>query len=148
MKKENKKGFVLLYAVLVTTVVLAVGLVMSNIITKQITLSFIGRDSQVAFYAADAGIECFKFWANQRIFSVDGVKFSCFGGTEFQVGGAPGTQDFSVFFGGNGSCAKVTIERNNAGDILNSSSLGYNIGSQSECPIFSNRLVYRFRGSI
>lgn len=62
MKINKKNGFVVLYAVLVTTVIVAVGLIMSNIMVKQIILSTTGRDSQKAFYAANAGLECVIFW--------------------------------------------------------------------------------------
>lgn len=58
MKIYKKNGFAILYAVLVTTVIVAVGLIMSNVTTKQIILSTTGRDSQKAFYAANAGLEC------------------------------------------------------------------------------------------
>ena len=30
--------------------------------TKELKLSGLGRESQIAFYAADAGIECFFYW--------------------------------------------------------------------------------------
>lgn len=59
---DNKKGFVLLYAVLAVTVILAVGLLLTNIITKQILLSTTGRDSQFAYYAADSMRECVFYW--------------------------------------------------------------------------------------
>ncbi len=61
-KKVQSKGFVLLYAVLVSGVVLSVGLSLINLITKQIILSSIGRNSQFAYYAADAGKQCAYFW--------------------------------------------------------------------------------------
>lgn len=64
MKKftTNNSGFVLLYAVLVSGIILSVGLSLMNLITKQITLSSIGRNSQFAYYAADAGKRCAFYW--------------------------------------------------------------------------------------
>lgn len=68
LKNNKQPGFVLLYAVLVVTVVLAVGLILINIITKQITLSIVGRNSQVAFYAADSGRDCLEYWKRLGVF--------------------------------------------------------------------------------
>jgi len=60
--KHHNSGFVLLYAVLVSGIILSVGLSLMNLITKQITLSSIGRNSQFAYYAADAGKRCAFYW--------------------------------------------------------------------------------------
>ncbi|MFA6416342.1 MAG: hypothetical protein WCW56_02545 [Candidatus Paceibacterota bacterium] len=60
--KFLSKGFVLLYSLLVAGIVLAIGLSLSSIISKQITLSSIGKMSRVAYYAADAGRDCAFFW--------------------------------------------------------------------------------------
>jgi len=53
-KKNNKReGFVLLFAVLISSLVLAVGISMISIALKQVQLSGSGRDSQYAFYVAN-----------------------------------------------------------------------------------------------
>ena len=59
-RKAN--GFTLLLSLLVISVVLSVSLGIFNIMTKELKLSGIGRESQIAFYAADVGIECFFYW--------------------------------------------------------------------------------------
>src|SRR3989344_7616279 len=59
-RKAN--GFTLLLSLLVVSVILSVSLGIFNIMTKELKLSGIGRESQIAFYAADAGIECFFYW--------------------------------------------------------------------------------------
>lgn len=59
---KNNKGFTLLFAVIVSTLVLAVGGSIINIALKQVILSGVGRDSQYAFYAANTGIECALYW--------------------------------------------------------------------------------------
>lgn len=61
-KIKNKKGFALLYAVLVSSILLSIGLAIFNITMKELLLSSLGRDSQFAFYAADTGIECALYW--------------------------------------------------------------------------------------
>ncbi len=55
---QTKKGFSILFASLVASLVLAIGLAILRITIKQITLASAGRESQHAFYAADTGTEC------------------------------------------------------------------------------------------
>ncbi len=57
----KKTGFALLYAILLTSVVLLVGVSLMNILTKQIIYSSLNQNSQVAYYAANAGRECLLF---------------------------------------------------------------------------------------
>ena len=59
-KKHN--GFALLYAVLISSILLAIGLAIFNLTIKELLLSSLGRDSQFAFYAADTGAECALYW--------------------------------------------------------------------------------------
>ncbi len=56
------KGFTLLMSVLVVSIMLGIGVGISVLITGEIYLSNIGRLSQVAYYAADAGVECAIYW--------------------------------------------------------------------------------------
>lgn len=59
---NKEKGFALLFAVLVSVMVLAVGTSIINIALKQVILSGAGRESQFAFYAANTGMECALYW--------------------------------------------------------------------------------------
>lgn len=52
------KGFTLLFAALVGSLVIAIGMAILNITLKQLILASAGRESQQAFFAADAGVEC------------------------------------------------------------------------------------------
>ncbi len=59
-RKTNAKvsaGFALLLTMIVVAVTLAVGLSLLNITLKQFTLSSTSRDSEIAFHAADSGLE-------------------------------------------------------------------------------------------
>lgn len=62
IEKNKKQGIVLFVAALVAAIVLAIGIGTLNITLKELTLSAIGRESQVAFDAADAGLDCALFW--------------------------------------------------------------------------------------
>jgi hypothetical protein len=73
MKKlRDQKGFTLLLAALVASIVLSLGSSIFLIAKKQVTLSSLGRDSQFAFYAADTGAECALYWD---------IRHSAFGAT-------------------------------------------------------------------
>lgn len=61
-KNPRQRGFTLLLAALVSSVVLAVGAAIFSIAQKQLMLSSTGRDSQFAFYAADTIAECALYW--------------------------------------------------------------------------------------
>ena len=65
MKKYNpthKKGFAMLFTVLLMSLVLSIGLSLSSLSLKQTLLSSLAKDSQVAFYQADAGAECGMYY--------------------------------------------------------------------------------------
>lgn len=57
-----KKGFVMLFSVLISSMLVVIGLSIFNITLKELTISTSGRESQVAFYAANSGIECALYW--------------------------------------------------------------------------------------
>jgi len=59
---QDQKGFTLLFAILVSILVLAVGASIISIAIKQVILSGAGRESQYAFYAANTGVECALYW--------------------------------------------------------------------------------------
>lgn len=61
-KKYSQRGFTLLLAALVASIVLALGASIFEIAQKEVTLSSLGRDSQFAFYVADTAAECALYW--------------------------------------------------------------------------------------
>jgi type II secretory pathway pseudopilin PulG len=62
-KIENKKGgFALLFAILVSILIVSIGASIISISLRQIILSSTSRESQLAFYAANTGIECAFYW--------------------------------------------------------------------------------------
>ena len=62
---QKKRGFALLIAVIFMSVMLSLGLALSSIGYKQQVLASTATESQYAFYAADAGMEC-ALYADQR----------------------------------------------------------------------------------
>lgn len=155
-QKNTKQGFTLLFAVLVSTLVLAVGASIINIALKQVVLSGVGRESQYAFYAANTGIECAYYWdlagfANRRVFATSTISLEPPEGEIFCAGidiiadgdGAgnlidyPGNKfhvnsfelDFESEEEGISSCAKIFVKKEIlAGGIASTTieSRGYN----------------------
>ncbi len=65
MKKflhTKEKGFTLLFAVLVSTLVVSIGASIISIALRQTILSGTSRESQYAFYAANTVLECAYYW--------------------------------------------------------------------------------------
>ena len=60
--KKHSRGFTLLLAAIISSIVLSLGVSIYQIVSKELALSSLGRDSQLAFYAADTGAECALFW--------------------------------------------------------------------------------------
>lgn len=61
-KRQKNKGFTLLFAVLISSMVLIVGASIITIALKQNFLSGSARESQYAFYASNSGLECAMYW--------------------------------------------------------------------------------------
>lgn len=60
-KLKVNAGFTLLFASLIGSLVFTIGIAILNISLKQLSLATAGRESQQAFYSADAGVECALF---------------------------------------------------------------------------------------
>jgi Tfp pilus assembly protein PilE len=126
---QPTRGFTLLIAVILASVALALGLVLVDIAYKQTVLSSTSRQSQSAFYNADAALECALYYDQQQDF---------FGGDPFEFppsevtcneqpvsfslvrsGSAPIKTTFTIPCEGGGTSASVTVWKNNSGDDEN-----------------------------
>jgi Tfp pilus assembly protein PilX len=59
---NTKKGYTLLFAILLTSIILSVSISILNISQKEVILSSSSRDSQIALYAADSALECAQYF--------------------------------------------------------------------------------------
>lgn len=59
---NKKSGFTLLFAVLVSTLVVSIGATIISIALRQTILSSTSRESQFAFYAANTALDCAHYW--------------------------------------------------------------------------------------
>ena len=57
-KDLKKKGFIVPFAILISTIILAISSGVSAILMKEIFFSRLNRESSVAYYVADTALEC------------------------------------------------------------------------------------------
>jgi len=121
--KTSPKGFTLLVAVILSTVVLTVGLSLLDHVYKQNVISSTVRQSEIAFYNADSAMECALYF-DQKFNYFDFLNPTplsvndCHGmGTT--VGGYSSIADaqkrttiFNILSGG-GTIARVTVVKTN-----------------------------------
>jgi Tfp pilus assembly protein PilV len=82
--RNSESGFALLMTLIVVTVVISIGLSVLDLTIKQVRLSTNARDSEIAFHAANAGMECARFWrrsASDEMEAGDTVTINCFSST-------------------------------------------------------------------
>lgn len=136
----RSRGFTLLVAVIFTSVVLSVALALSDVAYRQVVLASTARQSQYAFYAADAGLECSLYW-DQKMDEFDYTteplsgSFSCQGQTvSFSAPAASAgsrTTTFSIPCAGGGSQSAAVIYKQSTGATAMDVS-GYNSCTSSD----------------
>lgn len=143
-KTEN--GYTLLFSVLISSLLLAIGLAILNISTKEVALSSAARESEFAFYAADSGAECAMRWDFQGALATTtaNATVTCNGTTEGAVYSNAGgvwtvTLDDNSQSGKN-PCFSVTVEKKYVSSNLKTKieSRGYNT-----CDVNNPRRVER-----
>lgn len=149
---QKNKGIALLMTVVISFIVIAIGLSLSNIALRELDISITVREGMRATYAADAGIECARYWStkNANYFSVerpdgDFRTIDCGGTTinlrsAWQNGGSNKASYDNLVMPVNGSEALITVtrERDNDERTARLVSAGYN-------RIVGNRQVTAFR---
>ena len=140
----SQRGFTLMLAALIASLLTALGLAMFSIAQKEVILSSLGRDSQFAFYAADTGAECalhwdFKFdaFSTSTVYTSTTTPASCAGQelqdfpTPWETGnpdgivGLGGGYTSSFWFEPDGYCVYVTVTRSDTHPRTVVESLGY-----------------------
>lgn len=64
-----KNGFALLIALIVSSILLVVGVGVAGIGFREMRLASFSNQSEIAFYAAETGLECGLYWDKARPFS-------------------------------------------------------------------------------
>jgi hypothetical protein len=137
---QRNKGYTLLFAVLVSSIVLSVGISILTISKKEFQLAASARDSTSAFYAADSGLECAVYYNDRGEFStstpIDLNDISCGGYTPIVFSEQGDSEDSTIIhtqLGDSGSCAIVSIDKYYVNGISQTRiiSRGYNTGWKS-----------------
>lgn len=133
-KTKLNKGFVILFAVTISAILLSIALGVSNIALKEIRFGTSAKDTVNALSAADAGIECALLYdkssASSNAFTGTAGAMSC-SGNSFSPTESPA--NFWTFVVPNigsslESCAKVTVDKTTY-PITRIISKGYNVGN-------------------
>ncbi len=148
---QNKKGFSTFIAVIIAGSLTLVAFTVSKIVTRSIEFANTGRNSQEAFFAADAGIECAIYWDTKEdvskfATSTSGAPITCAGvsmssgtisgtSTAFRIGGGGDANRTSTFgfvlnqgINPSNACVIVLVTKYYVGTTLMTkvSSYGYN----------------------
>lgn len=139
----RNRGFTLLLAALLASLLSSLALAIFNIAQKEVILSSIGRDSQFAFYAADAGAECALYWDfkynafnPEEVYAGDppqcaGTLLNEFptpyenGFPDDEPGGLGGADTTTFWFESAGYCAYVSVTKTDNPRRTDVESLGY-----------------------
>lgn len=85
LHNNTRAGIALLMTMMVLSVVLAVTLAIVELSLKQLALSVDSRDSEIAFHAANAGLECARYTRRAASTTIEkssgAVSMKCFGNT-------------------------------------------------------------------
>ena len=133
-RKSSGSGFVILFAVTLSSVLLAIALGVANISLKEIKFGTSAKNTNDAFFAADSGIEY--------------VLYNDKSGSLNYVPPAGGEAEWDIVVSGTGSsgtsCAKVHIYKNNFNTaipvVTNIVSRGYDVGDATCESTNSNRV--------
>lgn len=138
-KKQKNKGIALLIAVIATSALLLASVAISDIAYKQQLISYAGRESKEAFYAADAGLECALYHdlkienffptPNSPTQNINGT-LRCNGTTPTTTtSSSPGQPSITTFsYNFSGSCTIVSVQKSLSGVYVRTNvvSRGYN----------------------
>lgn len=58
LNSSYRRGFILPFSMMLTYIILIISTGISTILVKEMFFSSIGRESQIAYYSADAGLDC------------------------------------------------------------------------------------------
>jgi hypothetical protein len=151
MKKlilQKNKGFVILFAVTISGILLAIALGVANIAYKEVKFGTSGKDTNEAFFAADTGAECALKYdssvAANNAFT-GSATMSCAGNSPTVTLVSASNWSFVVSGLGNtaASCAKVTVSK--SGSTTTVDSKGYNVGDSSCASTNPNRVERELR---
>ncbi|HVU79745.1 MAG TPA: hypothetical protein VHD37_00085 [Candidatus Paceibacterota bacterium] len=145
-RRSAPRGFTVFFAVLVSSLALAVGLALYDLLSRELVLSQTTTQSQYAIYAADTGAECALYWDSKYVgssgltsgfasstTSTTGTNMLCNGVDVSTLWGTPqktataATTTFTLSLGSaTGPCAIIIVAKNGDPSKTTITSRGYN----------------------
>jgi len=132
----SRRGFALLYAVMISSIILAITLGVMDVATQEIKFGTSAKDTDDAFFAADTGAECALYYdrlAPTNNAFTGTATMSCAGNTITITSSGSPASFWSFTVPGLGSagqgCAKVTVDKTTTPTHVISK--GYNDGGSS-----------------
>ena len=140
MLNNRKKGVTIFFAMLIIALLIGIGSSISLLSQKQVNISTLSKQSELAFYSADSGAECVFYWDKnstkldpwtaQSTAAINCNAASvtvCDNTTSFCT---DTTKTFRISFGNN-ACADITLSKQQLGDapfvvVTTLTSQGYN----------------------
>lgn len=125
---HDNRGVTLFIAIVIMGILLFISFAVVNIAIKSTIFASSGRDSQLAFYAADAGLECAIYWDTKvepSKFASAGSTFSCGGYTIQDTQAIAGTSTLTSIGAGAPVYSPVVL-RNAGGSAWGPDSQGLN----------------------
>ena len=149
--KKNNRGFVILFAVTLSSILLAIALGVANIALKEVKFGTSAKNTNNAFFAADTGAECALFYdkLSGSSFPIEGpaTPINCASATitpSFSGTSDTGSYDFKITSLGSlgASCAKVNVfkDKSVTPRLVAITSNGYDVGDANCNSTNSNRV--------
>lgn len=148
--KFGRRGFALLFTVMISSIILSIALGVSSIAFKEVKFGTSAKEANDAFFAADTGVECAlandKFTSNTFVSSGGSGVVTCLGSNIALSDASYPSFGFVVSGLGsdNDSCAIVTVYKDAASNppnvITEIISKGYNFGNAACTSASPNRI--------
>jgi len=128
MKNRNESGFVILFAIIISAIIMLIGAGIFSIALKETILSSTVAESSIGIFAADTGMECalyHEYIEKSRGWNLDDdITFDCgldIGITEKPIfnSSVVGEYQFKFAIDGTPSCGEVIVlrDRNRLGEL-------------------------------
>jgi hypothetical protein len=137
IKIKNNNGFALLYAVVVSSIILAIAISVSDIAFKGISFSTSAKDANDAFYAADTALECALYYDSsadtQNAYTGNPSSSVSCAGNVVIISKDSLINKWTFYVPNLGSsgkaCAMITVDKETNAPNTQITSIGYNDGS-------------------
>ncbi len=103
---HTQKGFVILFAVIIATIIALIGAGIFSVAFKETVLSSTASESQIALFAADTGMECALYYEYQNSTA---STINCSGSSSLPVT-AGQVYDYRFIMSGTPSCGFVSVD--------------------------------------